>query len=87
MITGDNCHATVISQEILEKRSGQQQPPFSPMYSAQIRSSRTFLQKQIPSSQSVTANGFGDLDSGIQGTGYGVQLFSPKVRGLRGLFR
>ena len=24
------------------------QPPFSPMYSAQIRSSRTFLQKQIP---------------------------------------
>ena len=28
-----------------------EQPPFSPMYSAQIRSSRTFLQKQIPSSQ------------------------------------
>ena len=27
------------------------QPPFSPMYSAQIRSSRTFRQKQIPSSQ------------------------------------
>ena len=27
-----------------------EQPPFSPMYSAQIRSSRTFLQKQIPSS-------------------------------------
>jgi hypothetical protein len=26
--------------------------PFSPMYSAQIRSSRTFLQKQIPSSNS-----------------------------------
>ena len=26
------------------------QPPFSPMYSAQIRSSRTFRQKQIPSS-------------------------------------
>ena len=26
------------------------QPPFSPMYSAQIRSSRPFRQKQIPSS-------------------------------------
>ena len=25
------------------------QPPFSPMYFAQIRSSRTFRQKQIPS--------------------------------------
>ena len=29
------------------------QPPFSPMYSAQIRSSRTFLQKQIPSSKII----------------------------------
>ncbi len=29
---------------------GLQKKPFSPMYSAQIRSSRTFLQKQIPSS-------------------------------------
>jgi ankyrin repeat protein len=27
---------------------GMSPPPFSPMYSAQIRSSRTFLQKQIP---------------------------------------
>jgi hypothetical protein len=33
----------------LGKRKGEHQPPFSPMYSAQIRSSRTFLQKQIPS--------------------------------------
>ena len=33
----------------IQKKSTQ--PPFSPpMYSAQIRSSRTFLQKQIPSS-------------------------------------
>ena len=29
---------------------GLQKKPFSPMYSAQIRSSRTFRQKQIPSS-------------------------------------
>jgi len=51
------------------------------MYSAQIRSSRTFLQKQIPSSctlipEPFTLNretGAKGEESRNQGTGYGVQ--------------
>ncbi len=45
-------HFSQIAIEVhdLLESLGVDQPPFSPMYSAQIRSSRTFLQKQIPSS-------------------------------------
>ena len=34
------------------------EPPFSPMYSAQIRSSRPFRQKQIPSSSKAASRPF-----------------------------
>ncbi len=42
-----DCHMAWLKYQT--ERLEKNQPPFSPMYSAQFRSSRTFLQKQIPS--------------------------------------